>query len=74
MALVNLNDCWVGVQRRATNMLGTRDSWHPASYVTLTMDDGTKYNLSPSAAKALARALSAAARLIDPPKPRVKRS
>lgn len=74
MALIDLNKCWVGVQRRASDRLGTRDDWYPQSYVTLKLEDGGQQNLSPSSAKALGRALIAAAAVIDPPKPRAKRS
>ena len=73
MSLVNLNEVWVGVQRRATDRLGNRDDWYPQSYVTLAID-GAKYNISPSSAKSLAKALTGAANLIDPPKPRARRS
>jgi hypothetical protein len=74
MALVNLTKSWVGVQRRADEPLGKRDDWYPQSYVTIKLDDGVQQNLSPSGAKSLGKALIAAANVIDPPKPRVKRS
>lgn len=72
MALVNLNETWVGVQRRATDQLGKRDDWFPASYVTLKLEGDGQKNLSADSAKRLAKALVAAANLIDPPKPRVR--
>ena len=74
MALVDINKCWVGVQRRASDALGKKDDWYPQSYVTLKLEDGVQQNLSPTAARKLSKALAAAASLIDPPTPRAKRS
>jgi len=74
MALVDLNKSWVGVQRRASDRIGTKDDWYPQSYVTLKLEDGAQQNLSPSSARSLGKALLAAAAVIDPPKPRQRRS
>ena len=74
MALERMTEAWVGVQRRATDRLGTKDDWFPQSYVTLKLEHDPRRNLSPSAARTLAKALTAAANLIDPPKPRQRRS
>ena len=72
MALLDLNKTWVGVQRRATDRLGHRDAWYPTSYVTLSLPGHETVNISPSNAKALAKAITAAANLIEPPVRRAK--
>lgn len=73
MALIDINKCWVGVARRASERLGNRDSWYPQSYVRLSIEDD-HFNLSPTNAKTLAKAITAAANLIDPPTPRKRKA
>ena len=71
MALLNMTEAWVGVQRRADANL-RQPGWFPKAYVRLELE-GTVTNIGPDNARALAKAIKFNADLIDPPAPRKRR-
>ena len=73
MALLSSTKVFVGVVRRADEPLGKRDTWYPQTYVDINLD-GDQYHFSPSAAKHIARALKAAADIIEPPVRRTRKA
>lgn len=68
MALLDLTKSWIGAVRRADECLG-KNTWYPQPYIRLDLD-GNITNVSAANAKQLAKAIKAAADLIEPPTPR----
>lgn len=68
MALLDMQKSWVGVQRRADANVRQPGYW-PRAYVRLDLE-GSVTNIDPDDARQLAKALTGAANMIDPPKPR----
>lgn len=69
--LLDLNKSWIGTQRRLDAKPGS--TWYPPAYVRMDLE-GDVTNMSPSAARQLAKALVYNANLIDPPVKRVRKS
>ena len=72
MALLDLTKSWVGVSRRADELLTKNVGWYPQAYVRVDLE-GQVVNISAHNAKQLAKAITAAANVIEPPTPRKKR-
>lgn len=72
MALLGTDQAWVGIEHRLDGDPLHPDYW-PVACVRLSLD-GRVTNMSPSVARLLAKHLNAKANMIDPPKPRKKRS
>ena len=72
MALLGSDEVWVGIEHRLDGNPRHPDHW-PRAYVRVALDGDVK-NMSPAIARLLAKHLVAKANMIDPPKPRVKRS
>lgn len=66
------NDFWIGAEQRGDGKAG--NTW-PDAYVTLKPSgNADRINMTPEAARNVSRQLRRFADLIDPPKPRTKRS
>lgn len=73
MALLDLTKSWIGVARRADEPIGKNSGWYPQPYVRIDLE-GQVVNVSAYNAKKLAKAITAAANVIEPPTPRKRKA